>query len=172
MSEDKNYTLQQQARQGVNAPIDVDKLAFNGMNLPDKLEARAVTTGTLIAPLLRTVGMLTVEGPITAGLAIPDQLRPAHIVAGEPTNPGVLIQPAITGYRQLSAAQAALLNEVKAKAEEVGQLIAKLRAFTGTGESGTTIEQLDQRWISIGVTDLQRGFMAVNRGIAQPTSFA
>ena len=30
---------------------------------------------------------------------------------------------------------------------------------------------LDQRWISIGSTDLQRGFMAVMRGIAQPTTF-
>ena len=30
---------------------------------------------------------------------------------------------------------------------------------------------LDQRWISIGSTDLQRGFMAVIRGIAQPTIF-
>jgi hypothetical protein len=30
---------------------------------------------------------------------------------------------------------------------------------------------LDQRWISIGATDLQRGFMAVIRGIAQPTTF-
>jgi hypothetical protein len=40
--------------------------------------------------------------------------------------------------------------------------------------SGAPVEgviTLDQRWISIGATDLQRGFMAVIRGIAQPTTF-
>jgi hypothetical protein len=30
---------------------------------------------------------------------------------------------------------------------------------------------IDQRWVSIGATDLQRGFMAVIRGIAQPSTF-
>jgi hypothetical protein len=33
------------------------------------------------------------------------------------------------------------------------------------------LQPLDQRWISIGATDLQLGFMAVIRGIAQPTTF-
>jgi hypothetical protein len=36
---------------------------------------------------------------------------------------------------------------------------------------GDALQPLDQRWISIGATDLQRGFMAVIRGIAQPTTF-
>ena len=36
---------------------------------------------------------------------------------------------------------------------------------------GTALQPLDRRWISIGATDLQRGFMAVIRGIAQPTTF-
>lgn len=39
------------------------------------------------------------------------------------------------------------------------------------GDSSRDVLQLDQRWISIGATDLQRGFMAVIRGIAQPTTF-
>jgi hypothetical protein len=72
------------------------------------------------------------------------------------------VQPKITGYRQLSAEEVALMNEGKALAEACGIYVEKLR--TGT-------LPLDQRWISIGATDLQRGFMAVIRGIAQPTTF-
>ena len=67
----------------------------------------------------------------------------------------------IKGYRDLSPEEIALMNEVKTKAAEVGELIEKLRAAPG----------LDQRWVSIGATDLQKGFMCVIRGIAQPESF-
>lgn len=89
-----------------------------------------------------------------------------------------MIQPKVTGYRQLSEAEVALMNEGKALAEACGTYIAKLRthpsahpmghnAPTGPGQLPT----LDQRWVSIGATDIQRGFMAVIRGIAQPTTF-
>jgi hypothetical protein len=82
------------------------------------------------------------------------------------------MQPKITGYRQLSDAEVALMNEAKALAEQCGAFIAKLRGPIPDGESPTgTAPTLDQRWISIGATDLQRGFMAVIRGIAQPTTF-
>ncbi|HHV7519287.1 TPA: DUF7681 family protein [Burkholderia orbicola] len=67
----------------------------------------------------------------------------------------------IKGYRELSQAEIDAMNRVKAKAEEVGLLIDELRA----------VSSLDQRWINIGATDLQKGFMSVVRGIAQPTSF-
>lgn len=86
-------------------------------------------------------------------------------------------QPKITGYRQLSETEVALMNEGKALAEQCGAYIAKLRAHGNTtsnhtlgGHNGDD-PKLDQRWISIGATDLQRGFMAVIRGIAQPTTF-
>ena len=91
-----------------------------------------------------------------------------------------MIQPKITGYRQLTEAEVALMNEGKALAEACGAYIAKLRTMPATGADGKpfTAERhngphpsLDQRWISIGATDLQRGFMAVIRGIAQPTTF-
>ena len=72
------------------------------------------------------------------------------------------IQPKITGYRQLSQEEVALMNEGKALAEQCGEFIEKLREKS---------MKLDQRWISIGATDLQKGFMAVTRGIAQPTTF-
>jgi len=77
------------------------------------------------------------------------------------------IQPKITGYRQLTEAEVALMNEGKALAEQCGAYIAKLRKLTPEN----TDDPLDQRWISLGATDLQRGFMAVIRGIARPTTF-
>jgi len=71
------------------------------------------------------------------------------------------VQPKITGYRQLTEAEAALMNEIKAHGVQLGELVAKLRGAPG----------LDQRWISIGATDLQTGLMALTRGVAQPTTF-
>lgn len=70
-------------------------------------------------------------------------------------------QPKITGYRQLNEAEAALMNEIKAEGLRLGELVQKLRAEGN----------LDQRWISIGATDLQTGLMALTRGVAQPTTF-
>ena len=85
------------------------------------------------------------------------------------------IQPKITGYRQLSEEEAALMNEGKELAEQVGNYLAKLRFYIPTPAEGkqnnTPGAALDQRWISIGATDIQKGFMAVMRGIAQPTTF-
>ena len=71
------------------------------------------------------------------------------------------VQPKITGYRQLNEAEAALMNEIKAEGVKLGELVAKLRATEG----------LDQRWVSIGATDLQTGLMALTRGVAHPTTF-
>lgn len=71
------------------------------------------------------------------------------------------VQPKITGYRQLNEAEAALMNEIKARGVELGELVQKLRGTDG----------LDQRWVSIGATDLQTGLMALTRSVAQPTTF-
>lgn len=67
----------------------------------------------------------------------------------------------ISGYRELSQSEIDLMNKIKAKGVELGELVAELRAADG----------LDQRWISIGATDLQTGLMAITRGVAQPTTF-
>lgn len=67
----------------------------------------------------------------------------------------------IKGYRELSPAEIELMNEIKAKGVELGDLVAKLQASP----------DLDQRWIAIGATDLQTGLMALTRGVAQPTTF-
>ena len=85
-----------------------------------------------------------------------------------------MIQPKVTGYRQLSESEVVLMNEGKALAEQCGAYIAKLRTHADANRAMAETQlapALDQRWVSIGATDIQRGFMAVIRGIAQPTTF-
>lgn len=67
----------------------------------------------------------------------------------------------IKGYRELNEAEIALMNEIKAKGVDLGELIAKLR----------NNELIDNRWVSIGATDLQTGLMALTRAVAKPTFF-
>jgi hypothetical protein len=67
----------------------------------------------------------------------------------------------IKGYRELSQEEVDLMNQIKAKGTELGELVAKLRSTDG----------LDQRWVSIGATDMQTGLMALTRAVAQPTVF-
>lgn len=67
----------------------------------------------------------------------------------------------IKGYRDLTQEEIDLMNEIKSKGAELGELVAKLRAAQG----------LDQRWVSIGATDLQRGLMALTLAVAKPTFF-
>lgn len=67
----------------------------------------------------------------------------------------------ITGYRDLTKEEIALMNRAKDLSSEVGLLVKELQEKDG----------LDQRWISIGTTDIQKGFMSLIRGIAQPTTF-
>lgn len=66
----------------------------------------------------------------------------------------------ISGYRELNQDDIDLMNDVKHEAERVGLLLDRLRA-----------KNIDMRWLSIGQTHLQQGFMAVTRSIAQPNSF-
>lgn len=67
----------------------------------------------------------------------------------------------IKGYRELSQAEIDLMNNIKQLGVVMGEMVAELRATPG----------LDQRWVSIGATDLQTGLMALTRAVAQPESF-
>lgn len=67
----------------------------------------------------------------------------------------------ISGYRDLSQTEIDTMNVIKAKAEEIGQLCNDLSA------SGSA----DNRWVAIGATHLQQGFMALVRSVAKPTTF-
>jgi len=67
----------------------------------------------------------------------------------------------IKDYKELDQEQIDLMNEIKTKAEEVGQLLTSLY-----GNSKN-----DSRWLSIGKTHLQQGFMALTRGVTNPDFF-
>ena len=67
----------------------------------------------------------------------------------------------IQGYRDLTQDEIDAMNRVKAQAAAVGDLIEALKKQSG----------IDQRWVAIGATDLQKGFMALVRSVARPTSF-
>jgi len=67
----------------------------------------------------------------------------------------------ITGYRELDEEEIGVMNEIKEHAKQVGHLIDKLHGYP----------DLDSRWIHIGATDLQKGFMALTRAVARPEFF-
>lgn len=91
----------------------------------------------------------------------------------------------IRGYRELTAEEITLMNEIKTKGEELGELIERLvdhvqdqrvAAETLPGEAGLEEGQrLDQtepeKWLSEGKTHLQFGLMALTRAVAQPGFF-
>lgn len=67
----------------------------------------------------------------------------------------------IKGYRELSQEEIDLMNQIKEVGITLGALTDKLREN----------ETLDQRWVNIGATDLQKGLMALTRSVAQPEFF-
>lgn len=68
---------------------------------------------------------------------------------------------AIKGYRELTESEISVMNDIKAQGEQLGALVATLKQMP----------ELDQRWVSIGTTDLQTGLMALVRAVAKPTTF-
>ena len=73
----------------------------------------------------------------------------------------------IKGYRDLTEEEIALMNKIKEKEAEVGELVGELQGF----HSDTDGHAIDARWVHIGQTDLQKGFMALVRAVARPESF-
>lgn len=69
--------------------------------------------------------------------------------------------PPVKGYRDLTQSEVDLINQIKGVGVQLGDLVATVRATDG----------VDQRWTSIGCTDLQTGVMALARAVAQPTTF-
>lgn len=69
----------------------------------------------------------------------------------------------IKGYRELAQDDIDMMNEVKELAAKVGELCDKMAADIST--------EPDHRWLSIGKTDLQKGFMALTRAVAKPEFF-
>lgn len=72
----------------------------------------------------------------------------------------------IKGYRDLSTEEIATMNEIKTKAEECGQLCARLKMMAQPSE-----RPLDVGLVERGTNHLQEGFMLLVRSVAQPTTF-
>lgn len=82
----------------------------------------------------------------------------------------------ISGYRELIQAEIDLMNRIKAKGAELGELLNECRAFdVQEGKNGDRAhdEVLDEasRWRSIAKTHLQQGLMALTRSVAKPDFF-
>lgn len=76
----------------------------------------------------------------------------------------------IKGYRELSEAEIKLMNAIKDKDAEVGELVRQLEEHNSQllrDQPGA----LDGRWLAIGKTDLQKGFMALTRAVGNPDFF-
>jgi len=64
----------------------------------------------------------------------------------------------VAGYRPQSQEAVELVNSMKAHEETV------LRAL----DNLSSREDIDKRWLAIGRTSLEQGFMAVNRSVFKP----
>ena len=76
----------------------------------------------------------------------------------------------IKGYRDLSELEIKLMNDVKELAESVGDMVQGLESIDAI-QGSKVVGGIDRRWLAIAKTDLQKGFMALTRSIAQPTTF-
>lgn len=67
----------------------------------------------------------------------------------------------IKGYRDLTPEEISSMNTIKDMAEDIRVELEALES----------LPEVDKRWLAIGKTNLQQGFMAVIRSIAKPTTF-
>lgn len=67
----------------------------------------------------------------------------------------------IKGYKELDQQQIDMMNSIKSAGKDIGELLDQLE----------TSGKLDGRWLAIAKTDLQKGFMAATRAVAQPDFF-
>jgi hypothetical protein len=85
----------------------------------------------------------------------------------------------ISGYRELSQVEIDLMNEIKAKGEELAALCEKVDEHiasqhyheNGEEETNRLIDADPITWFSMGKMDLQTGIMKLVRSVAQPTTF-
>jgi hypothetical protein len=68
----------------------------------------------------------------------------------------------VSGYRAQNSTAVNLVNEFKALEERVLRHLDDLKADTHD-------VQPDQRWLAIGRTAIEQGFMAVNRSVFKPS---
>lgn len=67
----------------------------------------------------------------------------------------------ITGYRELTAEEIALMNKCKSQGAELQQLMSDLKA----------LPEIDKDWLHEAEMTLKKGIMYAVRSIAKPESF-
>lgn len=83
----------------------------------------------------------------------------------------------ITGYRELTAPEIALMNEIKAKGLELAALVEKVKFhLADVGQNppeGTEafIKATPERFVALANTEFQTGLMYLTRAVARPTSY-
>lgn len=68
------------------------------------------------------------------------------------------VPPPIQGHTPLNQAQADLINMVKRAEQAVLQIVRDINDDA----------DIDPRWLAIGKSDVEKGFMAICRSIARP----
>ncbi len=71
----------------------------------------------------------------------------------------------VSGYKAQNQARVDVVNELKEAEERVLRLLTKIERF----DFGDGLVGIDGRWLAIGRTHIQQGFMAAARSIFQPS---
>jgi hypothetical protein len=90
-----------------------------------------------------------------------------------------VVQPRITGYRQLNQREADLINHAKALGEQFDAFIKDVNRHIdkqlSSAEDFAEIKRLEEaeprKWLTQGRHELQTAVMKIIRSIAQPTTF-
>lgn len=72
----------------------------------------------------------------------------------------------VAGYQPQSNGKVRLVNENKELEETILRRLDSLRITTAIDGQDVAI---DQRWLAVGRTHIEEGFMAINRAIFQPS---
>ncbi len=80
----------------------------------------------------------------------------------------------ISGYRELSQDEIDLMNEIKAKGVELGEMIGRVKSSPLNEPDAAAyfwFETERERWSSEAATTLQTGIMQLVRAVALPQGF-
>lgn len=69
----------------------------------------------------------------------------------------------IEGYRDLNEKEIEVMNDIKRLGNSLGNFLENLKKNPDVN--------IDERWLNMGMSDIQKGLMASVRAVAQPTTF-
>lgn len=96
----------------------------------------------------------------------PDIFEALYTAEAEAKNEGL----PVAGYKAQTNVAVDLVNQNKRLEENVLRVLDDLKAMNGPAASNAKPSEIavDQRWLQIGRTAIEQGFMAVNRAIFKP----